>query len=50
VSQLTEALIETAASFNRQERWALDTPSSENTTRTTFKQWAAESFAASILA
>jgi hypothetical protein len=49
-ASFTEALIETPASFNHQERWALDTPASENTTRTTFKQWAAESFAASILA
>ncbi|TPK13702.1 NmrA family transcriptional regulator [Mesorhizobium sp. B2-5-9] len=35
-----DALGETAASFNKGERWALETPSIRNATPTTFESWA----------
>jgi uncharacterized protein YbjT (DUF2867 family) len=35
-----EALIETATSFNKGERWTLETPNARNTTPTTLERWA----------
>ncbi len=35
-----DALLETVASFNKGERWALEQPSQRNTTPTTFERWA----------
>ena len=37
-SSFADALIDTAASFNREEWWALETPSPQNTTPTTFER------------
>jgi len=42
-----EALIETATSFNKGERWTLETPNARNTTPTTLERWAAETLAVS---
>ncbi|TPI50539.1 NmrA family transcriptional regulator [Mesorhizobium sp. B3-1-7] len=39
-ASFADALGETAASFNRGERWALEAPSAENATPTTFEDWA----------
>ncbi len=41
-ASFADALIETAASFNREERWALESPSPQNTTSTSFERWARE--------
>ena len=46
-SSFADALIDTAASFNREERWALETPAPHNTTPTTLERWAQEAFAPS---
>jgi len=43
-ASFADALGETAASFNRGERWALEAASAENATPTSFEAWA-ESFA-----
>lgn len=40
-ASFADALGETAASFNRGERWALEAPSAENATPTSFEAWAA---------
>jgi uncharacterized protein YbjT (DUF2867 family) len=45
-----DALLETAASFNRGDRWALEAPSPHNTTPTTFRQWAEQSLIAEAAA
>ncbi|TPM34262.1 NmrA family NAD(P)-binding protein [Mesorhizobium sp. B2-3-4] len=39
-ASFADALGETAASFNRGERWALEAPSPDNATPTTFEAWA----------
>ncbi|TPL49745.1 NmrA family NAD(P)-binding protein [Mesorhizobium sp. B2-4-6] len=39
-ASFADALGETAASFNRGERWALEAPSAENATPTSFEAWA----------
>ncbi|TPI69172.1 NmrA family transcriptional regulator [Mesorhizobium sp. B3-1-3] len=39
-ASFADALGETAASFNRGERWALEAPSAENATPTSFEDWA----------
>ncbi len=44
-SSFADALIDTAASFNREEGWALETPSPQNTTPTTFERWVEELYA-----
>lgn len=41
-ASFADALIETATSFNKGERWALEQPSPRNTTPTTFDRWAQE--------
>jgi uncharacterized protein YbjT (DUF2867 family) len=41
-ASFADALIETATSFNKGERWALEQPSPRNTTPTTFERWAQE--------
>lgn len=41
-ASFADALIETATSFNKGERWALEQPSARNTTPTTFERWAQE--------
>ncbi|TPJ67816.1 NmrA family NAD(P)-binding protein [Mesorhizobium sp. B2-7-1] len=38
-ASFADALGETAASFNRGERWALEAPSAENATPTSFETW-----------
>lgn len=43
-ASFVDALIETAASFNRGERWALERPASINRTPTTLEAWAEEAF------
>jgi uncharacterized protein YbjT (DUF2867 family) len=39
-ASFADALGETAASFNRGERWALEAPTAENATPTSFEAWA----------
>jgi uncharacterized protein YbjT (DUF2867 family) len=39
-ASFADALGETAASFNKGERWALEAPSTRNATPTTFESWA----------
>jgi uncharacterized protein YbjT (DUF2867 family) len=46
-ASLADALIQTATSFNKGERWALEAPRSRNTTPTTLERWAEEVFGAS---
>jgi len=46
-ASFADALIETAASFNNGERWALQAPGPRNTTPTTLKRWAESVFGAS---
>jgi uncharacterized protein YbjT (DUF2867 family) len=41
-ASFADALIETATSFNKGERWALEQPSPRNTTPTTLERWAQE--------
>jgi len=38
-ASFADALVETAQSFNRGERWALEAPSPQNKTPTTFENW-----------
>jgi uncharacterized protein YbjT (DUF2867 family) len=46
-ASFADALIETAASFNNRERWALEAPGPRNTTPTTLERWAESVFGAS---
>lgn len=43
-ASFVDALIETAASFNRGERWALEQSTPRNTTPTSLENWAKEAF------
>lgn len=45
-SSFADALIETSASFNRGDRWALEPASPRNTTPTTLRQWAEQNLVA----
>jgi uncharacterized protein YbjT (DUF2867 family) len=46
-ASFADALIETATSFNKGERWALEAPGPRNTTPTTLERWTEEIFGAS---
>lgn len=46
-ASFADALIETAASFNNGERWALEEPGARNTTPTTLERWTKDAFGAS---
>lgn len=46
-ASFADALIETATSFNNNERWALEEPGPRNTTPTTLERWAEDAFGAS---
>ena len=45
-ASFADALIETAKSFNDNERWALEEPGPRNTTPTTLERWAENAFGA----
>jgi hypothetical protein len=45
-ASFADALIETASSFNKSERWALEAPGARNTTPTTLERWAEDIFGA----
>lgn len=46
-ASFADALIETATSFNKGERWVLEAPGPRNTTPTTLERWAEDIFGAS---
>lgn len=48
-ASFAKALIETARSFNKGERWALEAPGPRNTTPTTLENWAANALDAGCL-